>query len=118
MTKYFVLVLFQSRYLQNNHSLYCRPDDAGPGGLSALPIKERYFNGSRVVNGTERNITLPLCNGCKLNGSEAYHAIVGYFTTTDKHPKDIQKLGHQQVDILYPQVGTRENFDFSIPKPK
>ena len=94
---------FLFSYLEKDHFKYCRPDDVGAGGLAALPITKRYFDGKEVP-GEPRNFSLPHCPECKLNGSMAYHAILGYFTTKNIHPNEVHELGKRQLSILYPQV--------------
>jgi len=63
-----------------------------------------WYKGNKTNNRTYP--FLPNCNGpaCRLNGSEAYHAILNYFTTKDIHPNEVHNLGWANLDRLYPQV--------------
>ena len=92
------------RYLENEHYLYCRPNNVGPAGLSALPLDYIWYKGNRTNNRTDP--FLPNCSGsgCRLNGSESYHAILSYFTTKDIHPNEVHNLGWVNLERLYPQV--------------
>ena len=76
----------------------------GPGGLSALPLDYVYLDGSKTNKRTDP--FLKLCNGgiCRLNGSEAYRSILGYFTTTNIHPNEVHELGWKNLNRIYPQV--------------
>ena len=83
---------------------------SGPGGLSALPLSIVYNNGSKVP-GSKTNPYLPLCGNpdepepsCRLNGSAAYEMILGYYTTKEIHPLDVNKMGWDNVKRIYPQM--------------
>lgn len=91
-------------YLEFDHYLYCRPDNVGGAGLSALPLSFIYYNGSLTSNKTIKY--LPFCNEekCILNGSKAYEQVIGYYTTKDIHPTEVNKLGWENLNRLYPQV--------------
>ena len=95
-----------NRYLEFEHSLHCRPNDIGPAGLSALPLDYIWYKGNKTSNRTDP--FLPNCTRgmaqCRLNGSEAYHKILGYFTTKDIHPLAVHELGWENLNKLYPQV--------------
>ena len=93
------------KYLETDYYNACRPDEKGPGGLSALPISVIYNNGS-IVPGSQTHPFLPLCTGssCRLNGSASYEMILGYYTTKDIHPLEVNKIGWANVRRIYPQM--------------
>ena len=91
-------------YLETDHLLYCRPDNVGGAGLSALPINVIYYNG--VITNRTTAPYLPSCNEdkCKLNGSKAYTQVIGYYTTKEIHPTEVNQIGWENLKRLYPQV--------------
>lgn len=95
------------RYLENDHSKHCRPDDVGAGGLSALPVDYIYNNGTADMS-KKTTKTLPIANKdgtyTIINGSKSYEKILGYFTTKTSTPDEVHQLGKKMLASLYPQV--------------
>ena len=85
--------------MEHNYTKFCRPNNIGPGGLSGLPLKYQWYNGSQTNVPTDPY--LPDCKdpGCILNGSLAYEAILKYHTTVDLSPDEVYELGWKNINI-------------------
>ena len=70
-------------------------------GLAGLPVDYVYIN---LTADRKRLTTKKLPTGELLNGKESYEKIVSYFTTTNITPEEIQKLGNEMLQKLYPEV--------------
>jgi len=92
--------LFVFRYLETEHIRYCVPSNVS-SGLASLPLKYVWLDGKENKS-WPTNRTLP--TGEPLNGSQAYFAIMSYFTTNKMTPLEVRRLGEEQLNILYPKV--------------
>jgi len=88
------------RYLETEHIRYCVPSNVS-SGLASLPLKYVWLDGKENKS-WPTNRTLP--TGEPLNGSQAYFAIMSYFTTNKMTPLEVRRLGEEQLNILYPKV--------------
>jgi hypothetical protein len=71
-------------------------------GLASLPLKYVYTDG--IANHSwPTNSTLPLTDKV-LDGKKAYELIMPYFTTNNMTPIEVNKLGHEMLNKLYPKV--------------
>ena len=78
-------------------------------GLAGLPVKYVYTDG--VANTSwPTDPTLPLTDKV-LDGKKAYAMIMPYFTTNDMTPDQVNKLGYEMLDKLYPKVCNNKNSD-------
>lgn len=90
-----------SRYLQQDHLRHCVPSSVS-SGLANLPLKYVYTDG--VANHSRpTDPTLPLTDQV-LNGKKSYGMIMPYFTTNNMTPIEVNKLGYEMLDKLYPKV--------------
>ena len=87
-------------FLRNEYKLYCVPSKVS-SGLATLPIDHVYFNGTQTTKRTTK--TLPF--GEKLNGTEAYRAILYYYTTTEElSPEKLLELGRTKLNDFYSEA--------------
>ena len=70
-------------------------------GLASLPLPFVYVNNT-ADKSRPTNKSLP--TGEKLDGKKSYEQIVSYFTTNSMSPDEINKLGFEMLNELYPQV--------------
>ena len=88
------------RYLEYEHVRHCLPLDVS-SGLANLPVEYIYQDGKKTNERTTRR--LPLTNKV-LDGKNAYKNMLPYFTTSDKTPEEVNKIGEDRLKVLYPQV--------------
>ena len=88
------------KYIKEEHLRHCLPQDLS-SGFASLPVSYVYVNGNRTTERTTR--ALPL-TGQPLSGKNSYKNILPYFTTSEITPEDINKLGQEMLNVLYPQV--------------
>ncbi|XP_031554857.1 uncharacterized protein LOC116291787 [Actinia tenebrosa] len=86
-------------YLENEHHLYCVPDNV-IHGLASRPVRYVYFNGTR----TNERTKMYLERGEILYGSSSYNMVLSYFTTLSYTPAEIHKMGWRMLRQLYPQA--------------
>ena len=92
------------RYLEQDHQRHCVPSNVS-SGLATLPLDHVWVDGKENKS-WPTNKKLP--TGEMLDGKRAYaKGIMQYFTTNEMTPDDVNKLGHDQLKKLYPQVSIR-----------
>ncbi|KAK3717884.1 hypothetical protein QZH41_014888, partial [Actinostola sp. cb2023] len=89
------------RYLKEEHMPHCVPSSVS-SGLAGLPLKYVYTNG--IANKSRpTDPALPLTDRV-LDGKKSYEMIMSYFTTNDMTPDEVNKLGWEMLNKLYPKV--------------
>jgi len=86
------------RYLEHEHYRFCVPSNFS-SGFASLPLAHVWVDG---VENTSWPTNTTLSTGDKLDGKKAYAMILPYFTTNDMTPKQVQDVGREQLDKLYP----------------
>ena len=89
------------RYLEYEHYRYCVPSNVS-SGLATLPLNHVWFDGKENTS-WPTNKRLPNTDK-DLDGNQTYSWILPYFTTNEMTPDDVNKLGHEQLKMLYPLV--------------
>lgn len=92
-------VLLYSRYVEKEHSQYCVPSNIS-SGLATLPLDYVYIHGKKTSQKTSKRLP----TGEKLNGKTTYLKLLQYFTTTEKTPDEIYRLGWSIINRSYPEV--------------
>ncbi|KAL9963384.1 hypothetical protein ACROYT_G026894 [Oculina patagonica] len=87
------------RYIEKEHLQYCTPSNLS-SGLASLPLDYVYINGTK----TNKTTTKTLPTGERLDGKATYLKLLQYFTTTEKTPDEIFKLGWSIINRNYPKV--------------
>ncbi|XP_046857376.1 uncharacterized protein LOC124450775 isoform X2 [Xenia sp. Carnegie-2017] len=88
------------KYMENVHLRHCLPLNHA-SGLANLPVKYIYVDGKRTDNRTTRRF--PITNTI-IDGKKSYKDILAYFTTSDITPERVNEIGHERLNVLYPQV--------------
>ena len=91
---------FLHRYLEHEHYRHCVPSNFS-SGLATLPLDHVWVDGKENTS-WPTNKMLP--TGEMLDGKKAYAMIMPYFTTNEMTPDEVNKLGYEQLNKLYPQV--------------
>ncbi|XP_046857657.1 uncharacterized protein LOC124451071 isoform X1 [Xenia sp. Carnegie-2017] len=88
------------KYMENVHLRHCLPLNHA-SGLANLPVKYIYVDGKRTDNRTTRRF--PITNTI-IDGKKSYKDILAFFTTSDITPERVNEIGHERLNVLYPQV--------------
>ena len=91
--------------MKHDHYRHCVPSNFS-SGLATLPLDHVWVDGKE---NTSWPTNKKLSDGEKLfelDGKKAYSMIMPYFTTNEMTPEEVNKLGYDQLNELYPQVCT------------
>ena len=89
------------RFIEDEYIQHCVPENIATG-LSSLPLKYIYVNGSQ----TNTETTQKLPSGETLKGLDSYLKLLQHFTTNSQTPENIYKLGEEMLSKLYVEVGS------------
>lgn len=87
------------RFIEDEYIQHCVPENIATG-LSSLPLKYIYVNGSQ----TNTETTQKLPSGETLKGLDSYLKLLQHFTTNSQTPENIYKLGEEMLSKLYVEV--------------